>query len=98
MKGLGQLDQDTITQMDADNIMAKQEDVAAADDLERTLPDLLLPPPRSSLLLWSPLLLRSSLLLWSSLRLWSPLNLRSFLLLWSPLLLRSGCLLKVSIL
>ena len=34
--------QDTVAQMGADTIMAKQEDVDAADDLERTLPDLLL--------------------------------------------------------
>ena len=39
-KGLGQLDQDAIARMDADDIMAKQEDFATADDLERTLPDL----------------------------------------------------------
>ena len=48
-----------------------------SDDLERTLPDLLLPPPRSSLLRCSSLLLRSSPLLWSPLHPWSSLLLRS---------------------
>ena len=98
-KCLGQLDQDNIAQMDADNIMAKQENIATSDDLERTLPDLLLPPPRSSLRLRSSLWLRSSLRLRSPplprspLLPWSPLFLRSSLFLWSPLLLRSRCLL-----
>ena len=80
-KSLSQLDQDTIAQIDADNIMAKQEDIAAANDLERTLPDLQLPPPRSSLLLRSSQLLRSSLLS------------RSPLLPRSSLLMRLRCML-----